>query len=199
MRFISGLVLFFYTLVLLAVGSSFIVIALDLVPLETIVGYLNYIHTAANIKLSLGIAGVIVIFISLLVMQITMSKIQKERTIAFENPDGQVLISLTAIEDFVKKVLKDLPEVKELRPNVRAGKKGVTIMTRVTLFSDINIPETTEKIQNIVKSKTQDLLGIEEPVSIKIHVSKIAHREESKVEKKDEKAAPFRGIEYGSD
>jgi uncharacterized alkaline shock family protein YloU len=149
--------------------------------------------------MSLGISGITIVFISLLVLQITLNKIQKERTIAFENPDGQVLISLSAIEDFVKRSLKDMPEVKELRPGVRAGKKGVSVLARVTLFSDVNIPETTEKIQHIVKSKVQDLLGIEEPVNIKIHVVKIARREEPKVEKKEAGPAPFRGIEYGGD
>jgi uncharacterized alkaline shock family protein YloU len=127
-----------------------------------------------------------------------MGKIKRERTIAFENPDGQVTIALTAIEDFIKRAIKQLPEVKELRPFVRANKKGISIINKCTLFSDVNIPETTEKIQNIVKLRVQEMLGVEDPISIKVHVVKISHKDEPhKDAAKDAKAPQFRGsIEY---
>lgn len=202
MRFLGGLTLFFYTLVFLMVGGLFITISLELIAPDVIIETLNTIYATTNTRLIMGVTGVLLIFISLLVMLIALGKLQREKTIAFENPDGQVTISLTAIEDFIKRALKQLPEVKELRPNVTAGKKGITIVNRVTLFSDINIPETTEKIQNLVKARVQDMLGVEESISIKVHVVKIAHKEEAaKHVKKDDKPQPpqFRGsIEYGS-
>ncbi len=199
MRIISGLTLFFYTLVFLLIGGLFIVISLNLIPQESITDTLNMIYTTTNIRLILGTTGILLIFISIMVVQITMGKIHREKTIAFENPDGQVTISLTAIEDFIKRALKQLPEVKELRPNVKASKKGITITNRVVLFSDIHIPEITEKIQNIVKTRVQDMLGVEEPIHIRVHVVKIVHKEEaSKDPKKEEKTPQFRGsIEYG--
>lgn len=201
MRFLSGLTLFFYTLVFFLMGGLFIVISLNLIPQSTIEEALNAMYATANVRMILGITGILLIFISILVVQLTMGKIQREKTIAFENPDGQVTISLTAIEDFIKRALKQLPEVKELRPNVKAGKKGITIINRVTLFSDVHIPETTEKIQNIVKTRVQDMLGVEEPINIRVHVVKIVHKEEQAKEPKKPANTPhFRGsIEYGSD
>jgi uncharacterized alkaline shock family protein YloU len=200
MRFLGGLTLFFYTLVFLLVGGLFIVISLEVVPIETIKATLDTIYMAPNTRLIFGVTGALLIFISMLVVQITMGKIQREKTIAFENPDGQVTISLTAIEDFIKRSLKQLPEVKELRPSVRANKKGIAIINRVILFSDVNIPETTEKIQSIVKARVQDMLGVEEPLTIKVHVVKIVHKEDAaKTIKKEEKPQQpqFRGsIEY---
>jgi uncharacterized alkaline shock family protein YloU len=199
MRFISGLTLFFYTLVFFLLGGLFIVISLNLLPQETVEEMLNAIYATTNVRLILGVTGILLIFISIMVAQITMGKIQRERTIAFENPDGQVTISLSAIEDFIKRALKQLPEVKELRPNVRASKKGITIVTRTILFSDINIPETTEKIQHLVRARVQDMLGVEEPINIRVHVVKIVHKEEHQKEvKKPDKPPQFRGsIEYG--
>ena len=192
--------LFFYTLVFLMIGGLFIVGALNIIPQEVIIETVSTMYATANVRLIVGVTGILLIFISLMVVQITMGKIRRERTIAFENPDGQVTISLTAIEDFIKRAVKQMPEVKELKPNVRASKKGIIIVNRVTLFSDINIPETTEKIQNIVKTRVQDMLGVEEPINIKVHVVKIVHKEEPPKEaKKDDKGAQFRGsIEYGN-
>lgn len=199
MRIISGLTLFFYTLVFFIMGGLFIAVSLNILPQDIITGMLDEIYTTPNIKLVLGVTGALLIFISVMVVQLTLGKLQRERTIAFENPDGQVTISLTAIEDFIKRAMKQMPEVKELKPHVRAGKKGISIVNRVVLFSDINIPETTEKIQNIVKTRILEMLGVEEPVSIRVHVVKIVHKDEGQKDaRKDDKQASFRGsIEYG--
>lgn len=200
MRFFRGLILFFYTLMFILAGALFIVVAANIIPLGYIVDILGMVYTNTDIRVILGLTGGLLIFISIMVVQITVGIINKEKTIAFENPDGQVTISLSAIEDFIKRAMKQLPEVKESRPSVRAGKKGITIVNKVVLFSDINIPETTEKIQSIVKSRVQDMLGVEESVQIQVNVVKIVHKEDrSKDQKKDDKVPPFRGtIEYSS-
>ena len=51
-----------------------------------------------------------------------------------------------------------------------------------------------------MKSRVQDMLGVEEPINIRVHVVKIAHKEEApKESKKDDKMPPYRGsIEYGN-
>jgi len=200
MRVISGLTLFFYTVVLLAIGGFLIVTALNIIPQESITDTISMVYATNNVRMLLGLVGVLLIFICVIVVQIAMGKMQREKTIAFENPDGQVTISLTAIEDFIKRAVKQMPEVKEMKPNVRASKKGIIIVNKVVLFSDVNIPETTEKIQNIVKSRVQDMLGVEEPITIKVHVIKIVHKEEAvKNVKKEDKPQQFRGsIEYGN-
>ncbi|MDP3803917.1 MAG: hypothetical protein Q8Q87_00025, partial [Candidatus Omnitrophota bacterium] len=82
------------------------------------------------------------------------------------------------------------------------SKRGIVIVNKVVLFSDVNIPETTEKIQNIVKSRVQEMLGVEETVEIRVNVTKIVHKEErSRDTKKDDTKVPppYRGtIEYSS-
>ncbi|MFA6142267.1 MAG: alkaline shock response membrane anchor protein AmaP [Candidatus Omnitrophota bacterium] len=200
MKILNGLTLLFYTIVFILIGGVLIAISLNIITQDAVSETINMIYAATNTRLILGITGILLIFISLTVIQIAMGKIQREKTIAFENPDGQVTISLSAIEDFIKRAIKQLPEVKELRPSVRAGKKGISIVNRVTLYSDIHIPETTEKIQNIVKGRVQDMLGVEEPINIKVHVVKIAHKEDAPKDKKpDDKNAQYRGsIEYGN-
>lgn len=200
MRIISGLTLFFYTVVLVSLGVFLMGISLNLISQDTIMETVNSLYATTNTRMVLGITGLLLILISVLVVQFAMGKFQRERTIAFENPDGQVTISLTAIEDFIKRAVKQIHEVKELRPSAKAGKKGILIINRVTLYSDINIPEVTEKIQNVVKMRVQDMLGVEEPVTVRVHVVKIAHKEEPpKDVKKDDKSPQFRGsIEYGN-
>lgn len=200
MKIIGGLTLFFYALVFFALGCLFIAVSLGFLPQEMVADSIAALYADPNAKIILGITGIILICVNIMVIQLIMGRIRREKTIAFENPNGQVTISLSAIEDFIKRALRQLPEVKELRPSVKAGKKGISIISKVTLFSDVNIPETAEKIQNIVKSRVQDMLGVEEPVNIRVRVVKIAHKEEApKNQNKDDRSNQFRGsIEYGN-
>ncbi|MDD5449691.1 MAG: alkaline shock response membrane anchor protein AmaP [Candidatus Omnitrophica bacterium] len=198
MRVISTLTIILYSILFLIIGLCLIFIAFNLLSKDTIAYTVDFIYNTPNMRLVIGITGGLLVLVTLLVLQIIVGKMQMQRTIAFENPDGQVTISLGAIEDFIKRLARQLPEIKDLKPDVIATKKGVNITTRLVLFSDTNIPETTEKIQNLIKGKVQDILGIEESISVKIHISKIAQKEESKETKTRDKepVSSYRGIEY---
>ncbi len=151
-------------------------ISLELITLDQIKAF----YETYNLQMSIGLTGVVFILLGLLITHFTFGGIQRERTIAFNTPDGQVVISLSAIENFIKKLANQIPEIKDMRSNVIASKKGVNISARVSLWSDSNIPDVTEKIQGIIKNKVQDMLGIEEPITTKVHVAKIVHRESAK-------------------
>jgi uncharacterized alkaline shock family protein YloU len=135
------------------------------------------------------------------VSKIMLGRFQREKTIAFTNPEGQVTVSLSAIEDLIRKAATQVPEIKDLRSDVRANKKGtIFIGARMTLWSDSNIPEVTERAQSLIKAKIQDMLGLEETVICSVHISKIVPREESRKKRQDASETGedmFRGaIEY---
>ena len=165
MRFINGLTLFFYTLVFLLIGGLFIVMSLNIVSQEYVIDTVGTIYATPNIRLALGITGILLIFISIMVTQITVGKIQREKTIAFENPDGQVTISLTAIEDFIKRAIKQMPEVKELKPNVRASKKG-DIVYKECMNEGLLINCTQDTILRIMPPLNVTKTEIDKAISI---------------------------------
>ncbi len=194
--------MFFYTLVFLTIGCALIAFSLNMIAIADIIPVLHYSHDTMNIRLGVGTVGILLIIYSLVAIQISVGNFQREKTIAFDNPSGTVTISLSAIEDFIRKLSAQLDEVKELRPNVTANKKGVHIAARIVIYSDANIPALTEKIQGILKNKIQEMLGIEETIDVQVHIVKILSRDgrekkTPKIEKNDQKKSVFRGIEYG--
>jgi len=196
--FFGGLVAFFYAAIFIAIGVGLVLSALNVISVSSLGDMLNYLATVKNLKLIIGVLGGLFILISLLSLNITISRLQREKTIAFDNPDGQVTISLTAIEDFVKKIVRQIPDIKEIRPNIIASKKGIFVTARVILYSDTNIPAVTDNIQNLIKNKIQDILGIEETVTVRVHIAKITHREETKAPPKKDQTISYRGIEYST-
>ncbi|PIU41283.1 MAG: hypothetical protein COS99_06195 [Candidatus Omnitrophica bacterium CG07_land_8_20_14_0_80_42_15] len=202
MKILEGFAIIFYTIVCLALGFALVVLAFNTLPIESVENMLGTIYTNPNTRFMMGGIGIGVILIGLVIAQITSGKIQRERTIAFENPDGPVVISLSAVEDLIKRIVHQIPEIKDLKPSVAATKKGVNVVNRVILFSGANIPEVTEKMQSMIKLKVQEMLGIEEPVIVKVHVTKISAQTKQQEKRRDDKEnmpQVFKGIEYGTD
>jgi uncharacterized alkaline shock family protein YloU len=181
MKFLRSAVILVHTLVLLVIGGLLILLSMDIFSPDELSRILEYLGNP-NVKLALAVVGAIFILGGLIMAHVNLSRIQTEKTIAFENPEGQVTVSLSAIEDYIKKSLLQLPELKELRSSVTASKKGINIVCRATIFADSNIPETTERIQSIIKSRVQEMLGVEETINIKIHVNKISSRGKSEAQ-----------------
>lgn len=204
MRIFSGFTMFFYTLVFLAIGCILIALSLNIISLNEVMRAMEYSYNVTNVRLAIGAIGLLLIIYSLVAVQLALGNLQREKTIAFENPSGRVTISLSAIEDFIRRASTQIPEVKELRANVTANKKGIHITNRVTVYSDANIPNTTERIQSILKNRIQEMLGIEETINIKVHIAKIVAKEKKeskfpKIEKGEARNTLFKGIEYGSE
>jgi uncharacterized alkaline shock family protein YloU len=162
---------------------------LHLIELKDI---LNFLTETYNLpfysRISLFLIGILLILFSISFVQSIFGKFQKEKTIAFTTSQGQVTISLSAVEDLIKRLTANIFEIRELRPDVIATKKGLEVYLRVVLRSEANIPDLTMRVQELVRTKIQEILGIEEPISVKIHVAKITYLEEKK--KKEEEAEP---------
>jgi hypothetical protein len=147
-----------------------------------------------------GLTGLLLILISFSFAQLILGRFQREKTIAFTTSSGEVTIALSAVEDLIRRLAGIMPEIKELRPDVIATKKGILVDLRVVLKSEANIPELTSRLQDITRSKIQDVLGIEEQIVIRIHVTKIISIEERdrkrrEIEKEEQPTIPFSG--YG--
>ena len=200
MRFFTRMAILFYVVTISTLGALIItsVFVIDQALLEKIDYYLQLLASDIQLKIIVGLTGLLFILLSLIFARIISGARQKERTIAFDNPSGRVSISLIAMEDMIKRLILREPEIKEGRPNIIATKKGLDIEARLVL-ADVNIPEVTSRLQNLIKDKIQEMIGIEETVTVKIHVVKIStdenksKRSKSDYPEKTETNIPFRG------
>jgi len=199
MRFFTGIIIRFYAAVLILIGVVVIAFSLNLLPLQNIDELLAYILSNLNSRIITGLSGLLLIVISTFFAQLVLGRFQREKTIAFTTSSGEVTIALSAVEDLIKRVAVIVPEIRELRPDVVATKKGIIVDLRVTLRSEANIPDLTSRLQEITRSKIQEVLGIEEQIIIRIHISKIITSEEKERKRKEldkeEPTIPFSG--YG--
>ncbi|MFC1666654.1 alkaline shock response membrane anchor protein AmaP [Candidatus Omnitrophota bacterium] len=201
MKIFNIIAIFLYTLLFSMVGA--VLMALSLYPssLESAIKMINSLSETDNIRMGMALTGLALIFVNISIAQLSIRRLRRHKTVAFENPYGQVTLSLSAIEDYIKKLTHTMTELNEFKANISAGKSGIEVAAKAELYSDVNIPEVTEKVQNAIRIRLQEILGIEEKVAIKIHVTKIIQRErgvEQKYTKKETRQGGFKGeIEYG--
>jgi hypothetical protein len=196
----------FYTAVLVFLGAIMVIFAISFsFPqaqpqcIQIINEVLIYLQMNLNYRIIFGLTGLLLILISISFAQIILARFQREKTIAFTTSTGEVTIALSAVEDLIKRLVGIIPEIKELRPDVIATKKGIIVDIRVTLKSEASIPELTSRLQDLTRAKIQEVLGLEEQIITKIHVVKIVSSEEKDRRRKDsekqENPIPFGG--YG--
>jgi len=203
MKFLTILGLIFYTVVMCVIAGVFISFSLHWIHPEYINNVLYLIYSDIQTRQVVFIIALLLLILNLFFTQLIIGKWQSEKTIAFKMPTGEVTIALSAVEDLIKKTAVMIPEIKELKPNVIAGKKNnIDVNIRLVLRSETNIPDITSKLQEMIKSKIQEL-GIDAEIIARIHVAKIISQEDR--HKKDKKegeltkggpTVPFGG--YGS-
>ncbi|MFA5100581.1 MAG: alkaline shock response membrane anchor protein AmaP [Candidatus Omnitrophota bacterium] len=198
MRIFNMLGIVFYASVIILIGIGFIALSFNLLLPEHINSLYYYIQDNQFNRWVVGLSGLLLIIISYSFAQLILGRMQREKTIAFTTASGEVTIALSAIEDLIKHASNIMPEIRDLSPDVIASKKGIIVTLRVSLRSEANLPELTARLQEITKSKIQEVLGLEEAIIIKIHISKIVSREEKERRRKDvikdEPPIPFGGF-----
>ncbi len=187
MRFLGFLLSVFFMFLFIAFGLLLLGIAIN----ETIVFpridlVMDYMIHDFQARLITGIVGAILVLISFSPLRAMLGTMQREKTITFDSPDGEVQITTSAVEDLVRRIGSDLLGIKEIKPRIVSTRKGLEILSRVTFYSDVNIPETAEKLQILVKRRLQEMLGIDRPITIKIRVTKLAEVESARKKKERE-------------
>ena len=198
MKLFTWIIMTCYITLFILLGIGLVAFSLQWIPLDGAVLWLEMAYQEKNLRLAFFLTGIGLILLNWMYAELTLSKAQRQKTIAFDNPDGQVTVSLSAIEDLIHRATSEVPEVKELRSDVVARKGRILVRVRATLWSEARIPQVTEKIQSVVRNRIQEMLaGIEEPVLVRVHVSKIAHHEAKDSEtgqQPEQTVTPFRGL-----
>lgn len=179
MKFIIRIAVLFYVTVLLFLGVSVGLYALNFLTASVVSEFLKVAYSDPDLRIMLGVLSGMILLMNFVFYRIFSVKITKEKVIAFDNPAGRVTVSLQALEDLVKRILMKSTEITDVKPKLSASKKGLTVKIRLILKSDVNIPALTSRVQEVVKRKIQDTIGIDEDVTVSIFVGKIIPEEVS--------------------
>ena len=182
MWLMTRLAIIFYVSILWMGSLVVILFVLHAFDMDSTKRLLNYVYSVDHLRIITGAIAFGFVVISILLENLIYGRRRMERTIAFDNVSGQVIVSLSALEDLIKSLTSQVPEVKEIKPFLTANKKGIDAQIKLTLRSQVNIPDLTARLQDLIRRKIEDTVGMEGKINIRIHVAKMM-LEESKLKR----------------
>ena len=195
MWLMTRVAILFYVTILWVTSIAIILFTMHIIDLTTIANVLDIVYSDMHVRLVVAGIAISIICVSIALENIIYGSRRRERTIAFDNPSGPVTVSLSALEDLIKRLTTLVPEIKEIRPTVLAIRKGLDIDIKLILRSEANIPELTARLQDLVKRKIEDAIGMEGKLNIHVHVYKNS-LDDIKIRRPmslDEPQVPFHG------
>lgn len=195
MTFLRKLFSFFYMAVMVLAGLSLAFMVWGILPPETFLSFCDFLGTDIALQVAASLVALIFILTGISAPAKVSRRLKKRRVVSFQNPDGEVTISLSAIEDYVRKVARGIGDIEEVRSKVGMSKKGINIISDVVIASGANIPEVTEAIQLQVKQRLQNMLGVEERINVKMHVRKIGKAGDGDDSDEESRRVPYREMD----
>ena len=189
MKFLIIAVAFFWALLSLLIGALLMAMAADVVSASLLSNLIIQLYQSPNFSFVTMILGALFIFIAFLIVHLLEKTYQKEKTIVLNDKGGKTIMAVSVIEDLVKKSVENLLDLKEIKSKIMLRKKGIKIISKVTLFSTANIPQITDEIQKIIKEQVEKSLAIKEGIIVEIYVSKVVEKSEREKIKEERETA----------
>jgi len=84
----TALSILFYTIIFAFIGTLAMAFAFHLIDINELMTQLAYAYNDLRMRLITGLSGLVFILLSFSATQVITGKIQREKTIAFNNPNG---------------------------------------------------------------------------------------------------------------
>ena len=174
MRALQGLLGVLATVILLALGGVLVALPFRTIWLQRVNLLPIWLETY---RTAIGLVGAGVLCVAVGNIALACRQLRPERTYRFFNPQGEVRVSLEAIEDHVRRVGAQMQDVRELKPKIVPTSRGLEIYNDVVLQPNVPIPEATLRIQELVQKDLREALGIEDLAAVKVMVSQLVYDE----------------------
>jgi uncharacterized alkaline shock family protein YloU len=161
----------------LTLGSLLVIVSLHVLSVDDAIVRIHELYNDPWKSLHSGILGLFFISVGLIFSKLLLKTGRQSEAIIFQSEMGPMLVSVTAIEDVVKRVLKRFHLVKDNKIKTLVHGKNVELRLRLVLWSGGQVPELLSDIQQQVRSRVKKLLGPENNVEVNCDVQRIEDHE----------------------
>lgn len=173
MKVVQAFTTLFAVMAFLTLGSLLLMVGLHLLSQEDAVLRIQEIYTNPWRSLQTGFVGLLFILVGLAFAKMLIKRGRQTEAIVFQGEMGPIVVSITAIEDLIKKVLKHFALIKEWKSKILIDGREVDIKLRLILWSGGDIPNLLNSVQHEIHTRLQKILGAECSVEIYCDVIRI--------------------------
>ncbi len=179
MKVINAFATLFAVLAFLTLGSLAVMVALHLLSLEDALARIQEIYANPWRSLQMGMTGLLFIFVGLTFAKLLIKRTRQTEALIFQGEIGPIVVSATAIDDIIKKVLKRFHLVKEWKSKISIDGRDIEAKLRLVLWSGGDVAQLLGGIQQEIRDRLRKVLGTECRLEILCDVIRI---EESQFE-----------------
>ncbi len=154
------LVIFLYSLVLLAVSGAALVAAMGMKNI-----LIRYIDLAYATPQNRMIAGVIAIIIAVIAVSTLLSSLKRSKgtknLIVVKGLMGDIVMSIPAIKVIISKAVKKIEGVKDVESTVKYKTSGLFVTLHTVINPEMSVPELSQDLQNVVKEDLEVIGGLQ--------------------------------------
>jgi len=177
MKVINAFAQIFAIFAFLTLGSLLVIVALHVLPVDEAVFKVRELYSNPFKSAHTGLVGTIFILVGLIFSKMLVKKGRESDAIIYQSEMGPMIVSVSAIEDVVKKVLKRFNMVKEWKIKSLIHGKSLELRLRLVLWSGNSVQTILAEIQQEVGNRIKKILGPENEIEILCDVTKIVEHE----------------------
>lgn len=173
MKVINFFVSVFSIFAFLTLGSLIIIVSLHIISLGDLVTTVQDVYNNFWRSFQAGVIGFLFIFTGLAWAKHLIKRNRPEDALTYESSMGTVKVSVTAIEDITRKVLRKFSVIKDHKDKIIINGKNLEIKLKLTLWTAVNAQQLIEDVQNELKRRLMKILSLESTVEITAEVVKV--------------------------
>ncbi len=145
--------------------------------------------TAHPSMVAIGAAGLL---LGLVVFFLTgFAPVSGSRYLAYETQQGNISISLKALQDFLAHMKSEFPAIVSLQPHVEALDENLDVVLEIRVKSGSPIPEVSRQLQDRARYLIQERIGISEIRDIQVKVEEIVKEKEKERDPRAQEITPL--------
>lgn len=173
MKLFNIFILTFTIFAFLTVGSLMMIVSLHVLTMEDALLKVQDLYDDPWKCFQTGVTGVLFIFAGLMFTKTLVKAIRRDDDVMLYGKWGYMSVSLKAIDELVKRVLRKFEVVKELRTETEVEGAKLKVVANLTVVSGWNLPQLVNTIQSDLSERLNKLLGGGIELELQVNVVKI--------------------------
>lgn len=169
----------FSVFVFLTLGSLLIMVSLHVVSWQDLVRDLGGIYESRQTAFHTLVVGFFFIFMGLAFAKILIKQSRYTGGLVYMGPLGRTKVSVTAIEDVVRKALKKFPEIDNFTLKCRGYERSAEIKLKLDVQENVLLPRFTDQVKKEILTRLERILGVQNDVEVFLDVRNIKETDEA--------------------
>lgn len=162
MKVVDRIISIIASLLLIAISAVCVLLAVGVISASDIKNnLLSFNQVNWVIGLILLFCAIILFFAAVKVLFVRTGKKKIPAYTIHKGDDGEIAISVTAIDNTVKLAMANFEDIKEVKTHIGISENGITVSARVSIPTGVVIPELLQNVKTYVKTFTEQHTGVD--------------------------------------